>query len=72
MDLQHGSDESAVLLLYQEAAYADLGTITPELLLPVLRPRASVVIVRVPPRHFMSSLPPAKWSWATAPPRRAA
>lgn len=72
MHLQHGSDESAVLLLHEEAAYADLGTTTPELILAPAR----VTIVRLAclPRR----VPPSKaqdwsnWSWATAPPRRAA
>lgn len=70
MHLQHGSDESAVLLLHEEAAYADLGTVTPEL---IIKPsHRAVVIIRVPPRHAMSTLLPVKWPWATAPPRRAA
>ncbi len=66
--LEHGAGD-AVLALYEEAAYADLGTVTPELI--ITRTRATV-IVRAAPRHSMASLPPAKWSWSTAPPRRAA
>lgn len=72
MHLQHGSDESAVLLLHEEAAYADLGTTTPELI--IVRPRA--VVVKFERRRTEEVLVAAQdwsdWSWATAPPRRAA
>lgn len=70
MELQHGSDESAVLLLHQEAAYADLGTVTPELV--IKSPRATVIKFIPAPR--VSPVPQdwSDWSWATAPPRRAA
>lgn len=72
MHLQHGSDETAVLLLHEEAAYADLGTVTPELI--IVRPRA--VVVKFERRRIEEVLTAAQdwsdWSWATAPPRRAA
>lgn len=71
MDLQHGSDETAVLLLHEEAAYADLGTITPELI--ITRPRA--VVVKFERCRSKDTLSVAQdwsdWSWATAPPRAA-
>lgn len=70
MLIMDGSDQAAVHDLYEVAAYADLGTVTPHL--TITRPRATVVYVRVPPRYTMSTIPPAKWSWSNAPPRRAA
>lgn len=71
MELQHGSDESAVLLLHQEAAYADLGTTTPELIIKTPRAivRLSIVSTRSVPVVTQDW---SDWSWATAPPRRAA
>jgi len=72
MELQHGSDESAVLLLHEEAAYADLGTVTPELIIT----RGRVVVLRVMRCRTRDALVVAQdwsdWSWATAPPRRVA
>ena len=71
MDLQHGSDETAVLLLHEEAAYADLGTVTPELI--ITRGRVVAVRLRIPaPKVSPVSQDWSDWSWATAPPRRAA
>lgn len=68
MHLQHG-DESAVLLLHEEAAYADLGTTRSEPVKETIKPRASVVFL-IPEHRATSHLSVAYM--ATAPPRRAA
>ncbi len=69
MHLQHGSDESAVLLLHEEAAYADLGTTRSEPVKETTKPRASVVFLI--PAYRATTLVPSAYQ-ATAPPRRAA
>jgi hypothetical protein len=70
MDLQHGSDESAVLLLYQEAAYADLGTTTSEPVKETAVEPCAPVVFYVKFRAVKRTIEPAYM--ATAPPRRAA
>lgn len=68
MHLQHG-DESAVLLLHEEAAYADLGTTRAEPVKETTKPRASVVFLF--PAYRATNPLFVAYS-ATAPPRRAA
>lgn len=69
MELQHGSDESAVLLLHEEAAYADLGTTRSEPVKEISAPKVSVVFL-FSDRSYKRA--PLKVYDATAPPRRAA
>lgn len=70
MLIMDGSDQAAVHDLYEEAAYADLGTTTPELMTP--RPRATVVTFARRCTKVVVAQDWSDWSWATAPPRRAA
>lgn len=70
MLIMDGSDQAAVHDLYEEAAYADLGTVTPELM--IRRPHAVFVrIVRFPSEPVVCR-DWDNWHWATAPPARAA
>lgn len=71
MMIMDGSDQAAVLALHDEVAYADLGTVTPELM--ITRQRATLVLVTSPTRSALDVAQDwSNWSWVNAPPRRAA